>query len=65
MHGEYLFVDDGSDGEAVETVCERLPELDVVSSLTFVVETVDPIDRGTLVVATEDEEVFGILDLVC
>jgi hypothetical protein len=33
-------------------------------SLTLVIEAVDAIDRGTLVVATEDEEVLGVLDLV-
>ena len=33
MHGENLLVDDGRDGQAVEAVRERLPELDVVSAL--------------------------------
>lgn len=32
---------------------------------TFVIETVNSVDAGALVVATEDEEVFGVLDLVC
>jgi hypothetical protein len=32
--------------------------------LTFVVETVDSVDTGALVVASEDEEVFGVFDLV-
>jgi hypothetical protein len=31
---------------------------------TLVVEAVDAVDRGRLVVAAEDEEVFGVLDLV-
>lgn len=32
--------------------------------LTFVIEAVYPVDRGTLVVATEDVEVIGVLNLV-
>jgi hypothetical protein len=33
MHRENLFIDDSSNGQTVETICERLPELDVVPSL--------------------------------
>ena len=32
--------------------------------LTLVVESVDSVDAGTLVVSSEDEEVLGVLDLV-
>lgn len=32
--------------------------------LTLVVETVDPVDTGTLVISSENEKVFGVLDLV-
>lgn len=64
MHGEDLLVDDGGDGQAVEAVGEGLPQLDVVSSLALIVETVDAVDRGALVVAAQDEEVLGVLDLV-
>ena len=32
---------------------------------TLVVEPVDPVDTGTLVVTSEDEKVFRVLDLVC
>lgn len=64
MHGEDLLVNDGGDGQAVEAVGECLPQLDVVSSLALIVETVDAVDRGALVVTAEDEEVLGVLDLV-
>lgn len=64
MHGEDLLVDDSGDGQAVEAVGEGLPQLDVVAALALIVEAVDSVDGGTLVVATEDEEVFGVLDLV-
>ena len=65
VHGEDLLVDDGSDGQAVEAISESLPKLDVVSSLALIVETVDAVDRGALVVTTENEEVLRVLDLVC
>jgi hypothetical protein len=64
VHGENLLIDDGGNGETVEAVGESLPELDVVTALALIIETIDTIDRGALVVATQNEEVFGILDLV-
>lgn len=33
VHGEDLFVDDGSDRQAVEAVRKRLPKLDVIPPL--------------------------------
>ena len=37
---ENLLVDDGGDGQAVEAVRERLPQLDVVTSLTFILSNI-------------------------
>lgn len=65
MHGEDLLVDDSGDRKAIEAVGERLPQLDVVSALTLVVETVDAVDRGAFMVTSQDEEILGVLDLVC
>lgn len=64
VHGEDLLVNDGGNGQAVEAVGKCLPQLDVVASLALIVETVDTVDGGTLVVAAQDEEVLGVLDLV-
>lgn len=64
VHGEDLLVNDGCDGQAVEAVRKCLPQLDVVPALALIVETVDAVDRGALVVATQNEEVLGVLDLV-
>ena len=64
MHAEDLLVNKGGNRKAVETVSEGLPESDVVSSLAFVVESIDTIDGGALVVTSEQEEVLWILDLV-
>lgn len=61
---EDLLVNDGRHREAVEAVCERLPQLDVVASLALVVEAVDAVDRGAFVVASQQEEVLGVFDLV-
>lgn len=59
----YLLIDQGGHREAVETVSERLPQPDVVSTLAFIVEAVYAIDGGTFVISSEQKEVLGILDL--
>jgi hypothetical protein len=64
VHCEDLLVNDGSNRKAVEAVRKCLPKLDVVSTLALVVEAVDTVDGSTLVVSAENEEVFGVLDLV-
>ena len=64
MHAEDLVVDHACDGEAVEGVAEQPPHFDVISPLTLVVETVDPVDGSTFVVASHDEKVLRKLDLV-
>lgn len=38
MTAEDLLVNDGGDGQTVETVCEGLPEFDVIATLALVVE---------------------------
>lgn len=65
MHGEDLLVDDGGNGQAVEAVSEGLPQLDVVSSLALVVESVNTVDRRALMVSAKYKEVLWVLDLVC
>ena len=44
MHREDLLIDDCSNGQAVEAVGKGLPQLDVVSALALVVETVYAVD---------------------
>jgi hypothetical protein len=47
VHAEDFFVDDGGDGETVETVGESLPEFDTVSSFAcFKVQKSNEIFRG-------------------
>lgn len=64
MHGEYLLVDDGGDGQAVEAVGESFPELDIIPSLALVVEPVDTVYGRAFVVTAKDKEVLGVFDLV-
>jgi hypothetical protein len=59
----HLLVYERRDGQAVEAVCEGPPEPDVVAPLALVVEAVDAVDGGALVVAAQQEEVLGVLDL--
>ena len=64
MDAENLVIDDRRDREAVEALDELLPELEGVPALAFIVEAVDAVDRAALVVASEEEEVLRVLDLV-
>jgi len=64
MHSEDLLVNDSSNWQAVEAISECLPELDVIPPLALIVEAIDTVDGSALVVTAEDEEVFGVLDLV-
>lgn len=64
VHAEDLVVDEGGNREAVEAVREELPETDVEAALALVVETVDAVDGGALMVASQEEEVLRIPDFV-
>ena len=65
MHGENLLVDDSGDRQAVEAIRKSLPKLYVVTTLALIVEAIDTVDGGAFVVTSQDEEVLGVLDLVC
>ena len=64
MHAENLLVNEGSYWEAIEDIAEHAPESDGVPAFAFVVETVDSINLCALVIASQKEEVLGILDLI-
>ena len=64
MHGKDLFVNNSCDRQAIETISECLPEFDVIPPFALVVEPVDPVDGGTFMIATKNEEILGILDFV-
>ena len=64
MHAENLLVNERGDGEAVEDVAEDSPESNRVATLALIVEAIDAIDLSALVIASQEEEVLGVLDLV-
>jgi len=64
VHAKNLLINNCGNWETVEAIGEGFPEFDVVPSLALVVEAVDSVDAGALVVASQKEEVLGVLDLV-
>ena len=64
MHAEDLVVDKCGNWHAVEHILELFPDADAVSALALIVEAIHSIDLATLVVASQEEEVLLILDLV-
>lgn len=65
MHSEDLLIYNCCNGQAIEAVCKRLPQLDVIPPLAFVVESVDTIDGSTLMISAQDEEIFWVLYFIC
>ncbi len=64
MHAENFFVHNSGYRKAVKTIGKGLPQLDTVSAFAFVVESINSINGGTFMVATKDEKIIWILDLV-
>ena len=64
MHAQDLVVDQGRNGQAIKTVCEDLPQLDAMTALALIVKAVDSIDRCTLVISAQQEEILWVLDFV-
>lgn len=64
MHTNNLIIDNRTTRQTIKGVTVVFPELDGVTAATFVVEAVYAVDGGALVVSAEDEEVFGVFDLV-
>ena len=64
VNAENFVVHDGCHWETVEALDELLPKFKAVASLAFVVESVNSVDGPALVVASQQEEVLRVLDLV-
>lgn len=64
MRTEDLIIYNSSNRQTVETINECLPELYIIPSFTFVVESIDAIDGCTFVIPPQNEEVLRVLDLV-
>jgi len=63
MTAEDFIIQYGGDREAVEAIRERLPELDWKATLALVVEPVNPINRSTFMISSEQKEFSGYLIL--
>ena len=64
MHAENSVGYQSHYGEVGENVTYELVYLGAESSLALVVEAIQLVDSGTLVVASKKKEVLGVLDLV-
>lgn len=65
MHADNLVVYQRGHRQAVKTLGEDLPELYVKPPLALVVKPIDSVDGCALVIASEEEEVFWVLDFIC
>jgi hypothetical protein len=64
MHANNFVINDSCTWKAIEGVAKGFPELDTETATTFVIETINPVDSRALVVASKNEKVFWVLDLV-
>ncbi len=64
MHGEDLLIDNSGNWQAIEAIRKRFPQFNIIPSLTFVIEAINPVNGSALVITTQDEEVFRVLDLI-
>eukprot|EP00308_Calcidiscus_leptoporus_P017946 CAMPEP_0119374156 /NCGR_PEP_ID=MMETSP1334-20130426/29460_1 /TAXON_ID=127549 /ORGANISM="Calcidiscus leptoporus, Strain RCC1130" /LENGTH=188 /DNA_ID=CAMNT_0007392149 /DNA_START=957 /DNA_END=1523 /DNA_ORIENTATION=- len=62
MNAKDFILHNGSERQRVEQLLELFPQLHRVSSLAFVVEAVDAVDRCTLVVPTQQPDLVWVLD---
>jgi len=58
-----LLIYQSSNRQAVEAVCERLPQAYVVPPFALIIESIDPVDGGAFMIASQQEEVLRVLDL--
>lgn len=64
MHADNFIINHGTAGQTIEGIAKLFPHFDGKSTSTFIVKAIDSINAGTFVIASEQEEIFGILNLV-
>mmetsp|Transcript_31876 Transcript_31876/g.38009 ORF Transcript_31876/g.38009 Transcript_31876/m.38009 type:complete len:86 (-) Transcript_31876:720-977(-) len=64
MHTNNLIINDRTTGQTIKGTAVTLPEFDGIPTAAFIVESVYAVDGGAFVVSAEDEEIFGVFDLV-
>jgi short-subunit dehydrogenase involved in D-alanine esterification of teichoic acids len=65
MHAEDFLINDSCDRQAVEAISESFPQLNIISSLAFIIEAIDSIDARALMIPAQQEEILGVFDFVC
>lgn len=64
MHANDLVVNHCCHRQAIEAIRKDLPQTDAEATLALVVEAIDPVNGGTFMVPSEEEEVVRELDFV-
>ena len=64
MHTQYFFINNSSNREAIEAICESFPQLYVVAALALIVETIDSVNRCAFVISSKQEEVLRIFNFI-
>ena len=64
MHAKNLLINQCCNGQGVENITENFPKSDGVASLALIIESIDTIDLGTLVIASQQEKVLWVFNLV-
>ena len=64
MHAKNFLINQSGNWQAVETVGESLPQLDVVTALALIIEAIDSVDRGAFVVTSKKKEILRVLNFV-
>jgi hypothetical protein len=65
VHADNFIINHCATGQTIEGIAKLLPHLDGEATATLVVESINPIDTRTLVIAPQEKEVFWILNFVC
>lgn len=64
MHAQHLPINQRCNWEAVEAVTKDLPEAHIESALTLIIEAVDTVNLGILVVPTQQKDLVRVLYFV-
>lgn len=65
MHTKDLLLHESRNWQTVKAINKRLPELNIISSLAFVVKPIYPVYRSTFMIPSQNKEVLGVFDLIC
>ena len=64
MHTDDLVVDNCNTWQTIESVAKLLPYFHAETTATFIIESIYAVNSCALMVSSQDEEIFRILDFV-